>query len=385
MTFKRTLLRLHVWLGITIGFFWALQGLTGAVLMFNRDGQTAWFAGHQQGPILPFDTIIARAGAATHAKVTHLETFGPDPALMYAYHDTPAGERVAVVDGRTGAVLDVRDLEAPLPVGGSTFPWLLRLHEALLGGDTGQLVVGSSGILLLSSILVGLWNAWPQRSWRDSFRTSLWRTPTRRLIGWHRMIGLIVVPALVVTFLCGIYLAFAPKLRPLLAEVAGYQMPFKAKPQSEAPRVAISAERAFQLARAHFPGATMVRLVLPTAKSPVYLFRLLQPDDERRWAGTSTIAIDPATGAVVNAYDSRNGPLANRFTDEIYTIHTGDLGGAPGRALMLLAGLSLPFFYVTGLTTWLWARQRKRRNRAGQAGTPAIGRLAGEGGITDQV
>ena len=70
---RRTLVRIHLWLGITIGFFWALQGLTGALLVFSRDVDRAVLGETSDGPVLALDDIFADAEFATQAKVTKLD------------------------------------------------------------------------------------------------------------------------------------------------------------------------------------------------------------------------------------------------------------------------------------------------------------------------
>ncbi|MDB5679498.1 PepSY domain-containing protein [Sphingomonas bacterium] len=360
---KRQLLRVHTWLGIALGIFWALQGLSGATLVFNRDLQDAALARPGGARLVPLDKLIARSSAAAGAKVTKLESFGPNPMLLLAYYQGAQGEQTLVIDGRNGAVLDRRDPGGMLPAGGAAWGWLLRLHESLLLGDSGLLIVGTSGSFLFASLLIGLWNAGWFAKWRAAARMTRLPAERARLMGWHRLVGIVAVPALLVMVSAGIYLAFAPQLRAVLASTAGYRPAYKAKSQDRPPAIRLSAEQAYTVARTRFPGSTLVRIALPSAKSPVYFFRLLQPDDSRRWAGTSTLAIDPANGAIVDAYDSRSGPLANRLTDAIYSVHTGDVGGVVGRLLVMLAGLALPTLAVTGAITWF----RKRRVRAGRA------------------
>ena len=45
-----------------------------------------------------------------------------------------------------------------------------------------------------------------------------------------------------------------------------------------------------------------------------------------------------------------------------YPLHTGIAFGWPGKLLMAMGGLSLPFFYFTGL--WLFFRHRAKRRQA---------------------
>jgi uncharacterized iron-regulated membrane protein len=374
---KRWWLQFHVWLGLIVGLFWGLQGLTGALLVFNRDVQgAAYSASSPQAPVgmLPLDSLFSKASLAAGSPVTKIETFGARPYFVLAYYeDRHAQTRTFVVDGRSGRILDDRSTDELLPHGSGFWPWLLRFHEAMLGGDRGQYVVGTSGLLLLFSLAIGIWNGIPAGGRiRAAFRISRWRTTLQRFLGWHRMLGLLFGLPLLVTVLCGIYLAFAPAIRPVLAHRAGYVPAYQAHPQASAPRTLISAEQAWQAALRQYPKSRLVRAVLPSAKSPVYLFRLLKPGEWRRWAGTSWVAVNPQSGKIIASYDAVNGPLANRITDNLYTIHTGEAGGLVARLLVLFDGLLLPAFFVTGFVTWrrrsaarktAAAKQRKSEQR----------------------
>lgn len=357
MSNKRWWLQFHVWLGISVGFFWALQGLTGALLVFNRNIQGAVYSSEAPAAsqaMLPLDTIFARASTAAGVPVKKLEAFGARPYLLLAFYvDRDGGERTLVVDGRSGRALDDRSTDELLPKGFGFWPWLLRFHEGLLGGDRGQYVVGGSGLLLLISLAIGTWNGIPaQGRMSAAFRVTRWRTLLQRFLGWHRMLGLLLGVPLLVTVLCGIYLAYAPAMKPVLARHAGYVEVYEAAAQPRAPRPLVTAQQAWDTALARFPGSQLVRAVRPTAKSPVYFFRLLQPAEWRRWAGTTWVAVDPRTGTIVASYDAVRGPWANWITDNLYTIHTGEAGGIVTRLLVMLQGLLLPGLFVTGFVTW---------------------------------
>jgi uncharacterized iron-regulated membrane protein len=363
MTKKKWWMRFHVWLGISIGIFWALQGLTGALLVFNRDLQRAAYSQDSSGAaLLPLDRIFEKASRAARAPVAKIEAFGAGPSLLLAYYERNGETRTLIVDGRTGAALDDRAPESMVPHGSGFWPWLLRFHEGLLGGETGQMVVGTSGLILLFSLAIGLWNAWPaRRQRRAAFRIRAWRTTQQRLYGWHRMLGLAFMAPLTVTVACGLYLAFAPEIRPVLIARAGYEPAFSPSHAGKVPDRSIGIERAWREVQAEYPGAGLVRAVQPSPKSPFYVFRLLQRGEWRRWAGTSWAAVDPADGRIVARYDSLRGPVANRLTDNLYPVHTGEIGGTATRVLALLVGLQLPVLFVTGFMRWRRKRATRRR------------------------
>lgn len=380
MTGRRSLVAIHVWLGLTVGALWALQGLTGALLVFHRDLQPLLIDRPAAGAIatLPLDDIFTRAAAGAGAAISSVEIFTPDSTLFIAYFRTASGRQQSlVIDGRTGALLEYRDPEPTLPGGGSSWKWLLLVHERLLAGPAGLALVGVSGLLLASSLTLGLVLGWPRRrAWRPVFRIASWRNAPQRLFGWHRMIGLSLGAVLMTSATCGTYLAFKAQLRPVLVVMAGLEAPFKPEPSAAPPRAVITAQQALDIARTRFPTARLVRASLPTGEAPVYGFRLLQMGETRYWAGTTTVAVDPATGAIVASFDALEAPLANRITDAFYPIHTGEIAGPLARGLVMVAGLMLPVLYVTGVMAWLRKRRRQRGGRTrSTAAVPADDRL----------
>lgn len=362
MITRRTLVSIHLWLGLIVGALWALQGLTGAMMVFNRDIQPLILrASPTEGEFLPLDQIFDRASASAGERVTQLENFTPEPHLLLAYYEDAAGQtKQLVVDARDGTVLDRRDPKVMMPSGGSTWYWLLRLHESLLAGENGPILVGVSGLLLLSSVIMGLVIAWPKRrQWGALFSPLKWRTTAQRLYGWHRMTGVMLGAALIFSATCGTYLAFAPILRPMFASTGHFIAPFKAKPTETLAKPAISAQDALDIARSRFPGSILVRSTLPSEKAPVFGFRLLQRDEWRRWAGTTTIFIEPANGEVISTYNPLTAPFLNKLNDNFYPLHTGEAGGPLLRIFVFFGGLSLPTLYILGV--WGWARRRKRQ------------------------
>lgn len=354
MTLRRFLVQAHLWLGLTIGLVWALQGLTGALLVFHRELDTMT-AGAASGPIAPLSTILANAEAHAGRPIDMVSLGNPAGTVLVA---STRGHTVRV-EAATGRVIDAWQ-------GEGAWRLIYELHEELLLHDGGKTLIGTSGLLLVTAALTGLWLGWPRgRSWTLAFRPSHWRTARQRLYGWHRMAGLLVALALVIVPLAGAAMAFGSSLRPWLARHAGYQLPYRA--EGPLPATIVSPDMARAAAQARFPGARFVRLMRPSEKTPAYVIRLLQPGEVRSWSGTTSVTVDPATGRVLAAYDPLGAPFANRLYDAAFSIHNGELGGLFGRVLILLAGLALPTLYVTGLLAWA----RKRRARRLSA-TPSL-------------
>lgn len=362
---KRLAVKLHLWLGLTLGLLWAVQGLTGAALVFHREADR-WANPERvgsAGPMASMDGLVAAATAAGGAMPKRISIVDTSADLVMADLDGVDGHpRQLFLDAATARVLGERAYEPATPGDGATSRFLYNLHERLTAGETGETIVGASGLLLFSSLALGLWIGWP-RVWRGVARVGAWRSRPQQLYGWHRLVGLAAGFALLLIVPGGIYMIFSEPIRKTAASVVPHKLPFKpARLAAGAPAAWIAPQVALATAQARFPDAGFVRLGLPSAKAPVYAVRLRQADEVRAWSGTSSVTVDARSGAVLDIYDPLTAPLSNRIADAAFSIHNGEIGGPVGRGLVLLAGLSLPTFYVTGV--WLWFAKRRRRGTA---------------------
>lgn len=351
---RKALVQLHLWLGLIVGLLWALQGLTGAMLVFHREVDrlsTPTIA----GPMVPMDRIAAVAPRPV--QMIGIADAGGD--LLNLHYKDGEHVRQLQVEASTGRAVATRDYEPASPFNGSASRWLYLLHESLLLHDRGETLIGISGLLLSTSLLTGLWIGWPGRQWRAAFAWRKWRTTRIRLYGWHRMAGLIAGALLVITVPGGIWMAFAADLRPAVARVMPHQLPYKAQPTAELGSP-ITPQSALDRAASHFPHAAFVRLTFPTPAAPVYAVRLRQAEETRAWSGVTMVTIDARTGRTLDIYDPLKAPLSNRLADAAFSVHSGEITGLAGRILLMLAGLALPALYVTGI--WAWWRKRRRRS-----------------------
>jgi uncharacterized iron-regulated membrane protein len=364
---RRLLVRLHLWLGVTIGLLWALQGLTGALLVFHRDIDRLVGPAVQPAQIASPAAIEREVLRSTGARAERIGIVDGRGDLLYAdYSDAAGAHRMVLIEAASGRIVGAGEREPASPFQGSASRWLYLLHEALLLGEDGETLIGLSGLLLLSATATGLWIGWPRRrAWRAAFSPARWRSPAQRLHGWHRMVGIPAAMVLLVSVTCGVYMIFAAELRPAIARVVPHQLPYAPEPDAAFTGPAISSDRALGTARALFPGAGFVRLTLPTPRFPAFVIRLRQAEETRAWSGVTSVAVDPRSGAVLDIYDPLKAPLSNRLADAAFSIHSGEIAGLASRLLIFFTGLSLPALYVTGLLAWA-RKARRRRAKAGR-------------------
>lgn len=365
---RRALVQVHLWLGLIIGLLWSLQGLTGAALVFHREMDRWSIVAPAEGSNASLDRVVAVAEAHTGAKVASVGIADSRADLLNVQYEAD-GPRQLQVEAATARAVRERDYDPSTPLQGSAWRWVYLLHESLLLHDRGETLIGISGAFLLSSVIVGLVIGWPQRGrWVQAFGWRRWRSARAKLFGWHRMAGLVAGSAMLFTVPGGIWMAFASDLRPALAAVTDFRLPYKPRPVEALGRV-IAPQQALDRARRVFPDAGFVRLTMPSAKAPVYVVRLKRPDEVRVWSGVTTVTLDAATGRVLDTYDAVRAPLANRITDAAFSIHSGEIGGIAGRFLIILVGLSLPALYVTGI--WAWWRKRNLKRQVPERQPPA--------------
>ncbi|QMW22990.1 PepSY-associated TM helix domain-containing protein [Sandaracinobacteroides saxicola] len=352
---RRSAISLHLWLGLILGFFWALQGLTGSILVLHREADrlvNPALASGATGPWLPLESLVAAAGVKAE-RITIVDSARNSLAI---HHGKADSRRAVIVEAATGTILGDRAVTAPQPDREGIFRWLFLLHHELLAGDLGETILGISALFLFSSLLLGLWIATP---WRGLFRISAWRTSRIRLWGWHRMVGVLAALALLPLSLTGAYLIWGKELRAAAATVWPMQLPPEGKSTLAGP--AIGLDRAWAIANGQFPDATFVSATLPGPKAAAYKFRLHQPGEARALFGVTAVWVDGASGTISYRYDPLDAAAANRVIDSLFAIHSGEIAGWPGRLAVLAAGLSLPMLWITGL--WAWLRAQKRRNR----------------------
>jgi uncharacterized iron-regulated membrane protein len=203
------------------------------------------------------------------------------------------------------------------------------------------------------NIVFGLKLAWPRAgTWRKVLIPKAVANPTARLYGLHRALGLWIGVPMLILVLAGVSLRFDADIESALgvvqAEPAGAPMG----------DVGISPARAMDLALARYPGSTVTALELPEEEKRWYRVRVNAPGEVHRLYGTTTVFLSAVNGAVLLEYPASTAPFARWLYDLLYPLHTGEVGGLPGRLLVVALGLLLMTSGIFGVLLWF---KRSRR------------------------
>ncbi|WP_266157722.1 PepSY-associated TM helix domain-containing protein [Dyella silvatica] len=345
----------HLWTGLSIGVLFAVLALSGSLLAFQMP-LLRW-----QHPEL---TRYALPTMAQNAVVLEriYQTPWPTPARNA---DMPSAELPVwqlYLGGDVRVYLDPLDGH-PLLTRSPQNDWLLwlrLLHTHLLGGKTGEQVLGVVGVIELCLLISGAVLWWPRRGhWRNSVRMYA-QPPTRRWRSWHQSFGAVLLPLLLLSTVTGVLLIYKDSARSVLRTVfADHQADFKPPSPLAKQDAPIRWLDALTAAQAALPQSELRRISLPDAKNAALLIRARGPN-EWNAVGRSTVVVDPYAGKVIAAYDADQQGTGAHVSDGIYPLHAGAVGGSAWRLVIALIGLLPAFFVTTGFLFW-WTRTRRKR------------------------
>jgi uncharacterized iron-regulated membrane protein len=359
---RATLLKLHRWVGLALAALLLVQGTTGSLLVFREEIDRALYpeltlpAQGERRPVQQLvDLVRESAPRATLQRIKLPE----DPAHAWIFFMRLAGDapHMVAVDPYRGEI--VRE--------GSYRAWpsefLFRVHDALLGGRTGEIVVSVEGVALVFLAVAGVIVWWPgRRRLQSGFRILTGQGADRAVRTSHRAIGAAIAVVLAMSGTTGALLIHRAALQQYLPMTP--RPKFVVAPQD---RSLLPVDALLDDARREHGPLPLRELRFSGATGQVVALYFQDQTSLRRNA-TRQYFYDAYAGRELGRYEPAAVPPLNTAYDWLYTIHTGRAGGWAGRGVIQCAGLALVFFAVSGV--WLWfsaRRQRLARRRQAQA------------------
>ncbi|MGV8922746.1 MAG: PepSY-associated TM helix domain-containing protein [Thermomonas sp.] len=364
-------MRLHRWVALAFGLWFAMLGLTGALLAWHGNLDRAlnpdWFAprthciapssGVRGQPVARVLAVHAAQPGATNAS----QVFAPEvPGAAYAVWSGTGDARVQhFIDARCGQYLGSRQWGAARIDRRHLVPALYELHRSLLLGELGHVLVGVGGLVLLLVAVTGAVSAWPRtsslHSWIRTLTIKRDAPVRRRTYDLHRATGFWMLPFLLLMASTGAYMCFPKQGRALVAAVLPTLPAAMAAPHIGSRASVASPDAMITDAERYFPEATWSRIVLPSEKAPWYDVRLLQPEEPRKDTGDTRLRLAP-DGTVVDARDPLRALAGDVLLSWLFPLHSGEALGMAGRIAWTLFGLSPLVLIVT--SGWLWWKRQ---------------------------
>ncbi|MSO97906.1 MAG: PepSY domain-containing protein [Rhodospirillaceae bacterium] len=345
----------HLWAGLICGIPAAAIAITGAVVMLRHQRPITIEAATYITPP-SIDAILAAAqkaipgGAAPQQYQPATPTF---PAVVqYGVAPTqynPRGIARILIDPVSLAI--VPDSEPPT----SAFTVFARnFHVNLLAGNTGRVLVGAVGALMLVLGVSGLVQWWPKPGrWREAF---LIRGRGSALIILREIHGAAGIWGLIVFLFVagsGAIIAFpaAPPPAPPPSPNAQANVALSPAPPS--------ADAAVTIAMTARPDAVLRQVDLPRAPGGAFRIGLSRVGDVSL-APMMSVSVDGAATRVIAVADPAELPLPDRLRTWLRPMHEGGGVGWVWWTLVLISSILPTVFICSGTAMWLI----KRRNRA---------------------
>jgi uncharacterized iron-regulated membrane protein len=362
-TLRRISSWIHLYGGLALGGLLIVISVSGSVLVF-KDTLDRWLRPDLL-QVEPADEQVSLNRMMDAVQAAHPEA---QPRLF----EMPADDRAPVtvwlaeddthvyVDPYRGTVLGTRGHDAGI------MNTLSHLHIELLAGDTGFLIVGITGLLLVVLTITGLVLWWPRRLralWA-ALRIA-WRHGALRFnYDLHRAGGFYTTVFLLLTALTGSAFVFYPTTQQIISTVTASEPWPPSPPTVEAPAdssrtlAALDYEAALQMALDQLPGAEPSFVYLPQEPTAPLTVRLRTPPE---WHpnGRSFVYVHPERSeTVLRVDDARTAPGGAQLLQTFYPLHIGAVGGLLVKGLYVLFGLAPAVLSVTGTIIWYkrWRR-----------------------------
>jgi len=361
----------HTWSSLVCTLFLLLLCLSGLPLIFH-DEIDDWLHpppvpadANNVGPKVPLSAILAKAQARYPGdRFTFLSFPDDEPVVtvgMLAHPDTSRAQgHWLKFHPVTGALID-----DPMQHGQRRIEFMdvmLGLHNSLLAGLPGTLVLGLMGLLFVAALVSGVVLYVP---FMHKLAFGTLRTDKHRRVGWldlHNLVGITVLAWMTVVGITGVINTLE---RPLFAAWQASDLEAMLAHRRTDPFVSgtCTPERAIAAADATHANHRRASVLFPSEAAH-------HPHDYLVWShGDTLVTKELLTAVLVDADTCRVSaqgelPWYLRTLELSRPLHFGDYGGLPLKIVWAVLDVATIAVLMTGLFLWFGKRRKPREVRA---------------------
>ncbi|MBL8644650.1 MAG: PepSY domain-containing protein [Rhodospirillaceae bacterium] len=370
----------HRWVGIIIGLIIAVLGISGSLLVFENEIDTALNPAllrvEPSGPLKTFDEITSAAASAYPGWTPYYferRSDAPDESFKVVLRDAAKTEKQVFVNPYTLTVLGER-------AGLSAIALVRRIHaDLVLGEPFGTNFVGVLSFLCVAFFVAGIVLWWPAKgAFRRALTLSGNTEPKRLMRELHNVFGawlavFFITASITVPPLVWMGSGEAPPPPRPAAGAGGpaggpggspggppREAPSReaSQAQAEAPPQPLTWDEAAAFAAKEAPDqyvGFILRMEGPRGMYMVRFWPLGQTGVEKQ----SNVFIPLTGGRVIRVQRPQPFTPASIYKTEFAAnIHSGAIAGIPGRMIMFIAGLCFPVLFATGIVMWVLGRRK---------------------------
>lgn len=358
--------QLHRYIGLVVGLVLIIIGLTGSLLVFQKEIDQ-FLLDQQYGIVIPQEQRIKVETVLETVKTAY--TSQPDLKLLgiNTLEDAYIPYRVLLqstdekltevfVNPYTGNIMGARLWDSTLI--GLTF----KLHYQLLAGKIGEIIVGIIGFLFFILSITGilLWSGW--RKLISGFKIK-WNAHIKRVnFDVHKVAGIVTGVFLTMIAFTGFCWNFWDYSKPLIHVATLTPIPTEPVSQPIEGKSSSSLSDILKTADAALPGAVTTYIRLPQTPEGVFLFGKKLPQETNEY-GYSQVYLDQYTGEVVQFKNGLKPSRADRVLDSFVPVHYSTFGGLTTRILYVFVGIAPLVLFITGFVMWWYRYKGKRRQQ----------------------
>ena len=361
--------RFHFALGLTLAVPVFVLGISGSLLIVlehpaasaadahhRTRGSHARHGAQRHEPRTPISSILAAAQAVvpdgyrptqyragddgTPSRVL----FSPERHGDGSLAPSPARPRQILIDPRTLRVV-------PAPPRDPVVTFIHGMHENILAGSTGRIIVGWFGVGMLLLGLTGPIAWWPGRKrLGEGFVVKTGAGGFRLFRDMHRAVGIITLVFFLVVTISGTFIIFPVPIERAIALVLPAPATLGDNRIPLAPRGTrpMNVDAAVALAQQHAEGR--VSSIVFAGHGGQAMQITLAPS-------RTVVAIDPYLQRVVYVRDPSIDAAGDRLIAVLRPLHEGEIYGWPWRTALFLTGILPPFFAITGIALFVIKRR----------------------------
>jgi uncharacterized iron-regulated membrane protein len=357
---RRALFQVHLWVGIILGLYIIVIGLTGSILVFKDELAALSYPGMRsaqqvdQSRWANLATVVENARAA-HPRHKFVSAYVPTvfSNTFLTYMEGPNQQWLYVfADPADGHIVGDSDLKS------SWLFWVAELHFRLLAGDTGWILNGTGAAFLVLLSITGILLWWPGiKTWPRALKVGFKRGWKRINFDLHSAIGFWTLAIVFMWALSGVYFVWPKQFEAVVNRFSSVAsaiepeivVPPKMEGQSANLRVLLSQ------AQSASPDAKLSGLYIPEgAKHPITVF--MARNGHQDFSQMDRIYFDPSSGKQLGIWHAGVNPtLGAKFVYWLGPLHFGVYWGSGIKILWAFLGLSLPTLTVTGALMY-WNR-----------------------------
>ena len=359
MQLKKAFYNIHLVLGLVSGIIVFIVSITGCFYAFKTEienlTQPYRHVEVQQESFLAPSSLVSAAKDAVPGRNLQSIVYGQpgDAAEVVFYEGDPEFHRGVFLNPYSGEVLEIKNYQKDF------FQFIFDGHFQLwLPRHIGKPIISTGVLMFVILLITGMVLWWPKKSeGRRGFRIQ-WKAPWKsRFYDLHNVLGFYFFIILLVIAITGLAWGFQWFGQALYSATGGEKNLSFVVPQSDTTAASKKAsahpmDYVWHRVSSEHPGAAEIAIYAPPADEQTYWQRDYRYFDQYT---LEEIEVETIWGRMEDA------TLPDKIRRLNYDIHTGAIGGLPGKILAFLASLVAASLPVTG--TLLWWKKRKEKNK----------------------